>query len=127
MIIAYRNLRKHKLYSAINIFGLVAGAPYDIYLYAGHYAQTFTIDGVSKSLTANPYNVDQPSWVEGAQYVSFLGVIADGGAINIEIFNTAPTDTVVSGMQIQAVPVPGAVLLGMLGLSVVGVKLRKRT
>ncbi len=111
---------------AINIFGLDAGAVYDIYLYAGHYSQVFTIDGVSKSVTALGYNQDQPSWVEGTHYVSFLGVIAAGGSIDIEIFNEAPTDTVISGMQIQAVPVPGAILLGLLGLSVAGVKLRKR-
>ena len=32
----------------------------------------------------------------------------------------------IDDITVQAVPVPGAVLLGMLGLSVVGVKLRKR-
>jgi hypothetical protein len=110
---------------AINISGLVAGAPYDIYMYAGVWPQVFTVNGESKSLTATGYGQNYPNWVEGTQYVSFLGVIAEDGAINIEIYNTAPTDTVVSGMQIQLVPVPGAVLLGMLGLSVVGVKLRK--
>jgi hypothetical protein len=116
---------------AINISGLDVGTPYDIYLYAGYYAQTYTINGVPKSLTGAGYTLDQPSWTESVQYVYFPGVIAEDGAINIEIYNTAQadgqTDTVVSGMQIQQVPVPGAVLLGIFGLSVAGVKLRRRS
>jgi len=110
---------------AINISDLDAGLLYDIYLYAGYYAQTFTINGVSKSLTGADYTLDQPSWTEGTQYVSFLGVSPSGGSIDIDIYNTAPTDTVVSGMQIHAVPVPGAILLGILGLGVAGLKLRR--
>ena len=111
---------------AITVSGLDAGALYDIYLYAGYYPQTYVIDSISKTLTGADYTLDQPNWTEGIQYVSFLGVSAANGSIGIDIYNTAPTDTVVSGMQIQAVPVPGAVLLGMLGLSVAGVKLRRR-
>lgn len=111
---------------AITISGLDAGTVYDIYLYAGYYAQTYSINGISKSLTGANYTQDQPSWTEGVQYVSFSGISAADGSIGIDIYNTAPTDTVVSGMQIQAVPVPGAVLLGLLGLSVAGAKLRKR-
>jgi len=111
---------------AITISDLDAGLLYDIYLYVGHYPQTFTIDGVSKSLTAAGYNQDQSSWTEDVHYVSFLGQSpTGGGSIEIDIYNTAPTDTVVSGMQIHAVPVPGAVLLGMLGLGAAGIKLRK--
>ena len=34
--------------AAINISGLDAGLTYDIYLYAGYYGQTYTINGVSK-------------------------------------------------------------------------------
>ena len=113
---------------AIMISGLEAGLLYDIYLYAGHYDQTFTIDGVSKFMTADGYSQNQPSWTEGVHYVAFLGVApTTNGSINIAIYSTAPTDTVISGLQIQAVPVPGAVLLGMLGLSAAGVRLRKRT
>lgn len=111
---------------AITVSGLDAGALYDIYLYAGYYPQTYVIDGVSKTLTGADYTLDQPNWTEGIQYVSFLGISAANGSIGIDIYNTAPTDTVVSGMQIQAVPVPAAVLLGLLGLSAAGVKLRKR-
>lgn len=112
---------------AITISGLDAGLLYDIYLYAGHYAQTFTIDGTSKFVTAAGYSQNQPNWTEGVHYVSFLGVAPSiNGSIGIDIYNTAPTDTVISGMQIQAVPIPGAVLLGMLGLSIAGVRLRER-
>jgi len=110
---------------AVTISGLDAGALYDIYLYAGHYTQTFTIDGLSKLVTATGYDQDQPSWTAGVHYVSFLGVSAADGTIDIDIYNTAETDTVISGMQVQVVPVPGAVLLGILGLGAVGVKLRK--
>jgi hypothetical protein len=112
---------------ALTISGLDAGLLYDIYLYAGHYAQTFTIDGVSKYVSATGYDQNQPSWTEGVHYVSFLGVgPTTGGSISIAIYNTADTDTVISGMQIQAVPVPGAMLLGLLGLSAAGVKLRRQ-
>jgi hypothetical protein len=117
---------------AIVISDLDNGCLYDIYLYAGVWPQTFTIDSVSKYLTATGYNQDQPSWVEGTQYVSFLGVTATGGVI--DIYNTAPTDTVVSGLQIQAVsgscnavPAPGALLLGSLGAGFVGWLRRRRT
>ena len=118
----------------INISGLDASLTYNIYIYAGYYGQTYRIDGVDKSLTGTGWNDNQPSWVEGTQYVSFLGVNPAGGNLDIDVFNvgidTTPygdsPSTVVSGMQIQAVPVPGAILLGMIGLSVVGVKLRKR-
>ena len=129
---------------AINISGLDAGLQYNIYLYAGYYGQEYAICGVSKQLTALPsdpsdpfpaWDDDQPSWVEGTHYVSFLGVAATGGTLDIDIFDvglgtnpwrdSGPTGTVVSGMQIQAVPVPGAILLGILGLSSAGLKLRK--
>jgi hypothetical protein len=111
---------------AITISGLDASLLYDVYLYAGHYAQTFTINGVSKSLTAAHYDWNQPNWIEGVHYVYFPGISPTGGAININIFNTAPTDTVISGMQIQAVvPVPPAILLGMLGLGAAGVRMRR--
>ena len=125
---------------AINIAGLDAGLTYNIYLYAGYYGQRYTINGVSKDLTATPLGSpwgtgaegdDQGSWFEGIHYVSFLGVAPAGGTFDIDIFdlglNTTGlgAHTVISGMQIQAVPVPGAVLLGMLGLSLAGVKLRK--
>ncbi len=119
---------------AITISGLDASLQYNIYMYAGYYGQRYTINGISKELTGLDWNDDQPDWVEGTHYVSFLGVNPAGGAISIDIFDTGidttpfgdSPATVVSGMQIQAVPVPGAVLLGLLGLSVAGVKLRKR-
>ena len=119
--------------AAINVSDLDAGLLYNVYLYAGYYGQTYTINGVSKSLTGLGWNDNQPAWTEGTHYVSFLGVSPAGGTIDIDIFDTGidttpfgdSPATVVSGMQIQAVPVPGAVLLGMLGLSVAGVKLRK--
>jgi hypothetical protein len=110
---------------AIIISDLDAGTLYDIYLYAGHYAQTFTIDGVSQFVTAAGYNQDQPSWTDGVHYVSFLGV--DPACGTIHIYNTAPTDTVISGMQIQAVPAPGALLLGSIGAGLVGWFRRRRT
>ncbi|MBN2559332.1 MAG: hypothetical protein JXQ75_00175 [Phycisphaerae bacterium] len=46
-----------------------------------------------------------------------LIVFSDGGYDNVAIDN----------LQVAQVPVPGAVLLGLLGLSVAGVKLRKHT
>ena len=110
---------------AITISGLDPAGLYDLYLYAGHYAQTFTVGGVSKSLTAANYHQNQPDWVEGTHYVSFLGVTPTGGSIGIDIYNIAQTDTVISGLQLQAVPVPGAVLLGLLGLSAAGCRLRR--
>jgi len=111
---------------AINISGLDATLQYNIYLYAGYYGQTYVIDGVSKDLTGLGWNDNQPSWAQGTHYVSFLGVSPTGGSIDIDIYNTAPTDTVVSGMQIQAVPVPGAALLGILGLGIANWRLRRR-
>ncbi len=112
---------------ALTISGLEAGTPYDLYLYAGRWPQVFTVDGVSKTVAATGYSQNQPDWTEGIHYVSFLGVspTADG-LISIDIYNTAPTDTVISGLQIQAVPVPGAMLLGLLGLGAAGARLRRR-
>ena len=67
--------------------------------------------------------------------MSFLGIAATGTTLDINIFDSGlattswldagPGGTAISGMQIQAVPVPGALLLGMLGLSSAGLKLRK--
>ena len=118
---------------AINISGLDAGLRYNVYLYAGYYGQRYTIGVESRELTGLDWNANQPSWVEGTHYVSFLGVSPASGTIDIDVFDTGidttpfsdSPATVVSGMQIEAVPVPGAVLLGILGLSAVGVKLRK--
>jgi len=126
---------------AINISGLDPTLQYNVYLYAGYYGQRYTINGVEKELTAAPVGDpwgsgaegdDQPSWAEDTHYVSFLGVSPAGGTtIHIDVFDTGinttglGAHTVVSGMQIQAVPIPGAVLLGILGLSAVGLKLRR--
>ena len=110
---------------AVTIFDLDASALYDIYLYAGYYAQTYTINGDSKSLTGAGFDLHQSSWTEGTQYVAFMGVSATGGIITIS--NTATTDTVLSGLQIHqqgsgstaAVPAPGAFLLTGLGMGIV--------
>jgi len=50
-----------------------------------------------------------------------ISISLDGMTMHLEASNVLDNIRVV-----EAVPVPGAVLLGMLGLSVVGVKLRKR-
>lgn len=64
--------------------------------------------------------------------IGFFGVASDSPITTIRW--TSPitlggyqqVNTGIDNVQIGVVPVPGAVLLGMLGLSVVGVKLRKR-
>jgi hypothetical protein len=127
----------------INIAGLDAGLEYNIYIYAGYYGQTYRINGVDKDLTGADWNDNQPSWVEGTQYVSFLGLSPAGGSIDIDVYNIGTTsnpsypqaNTVVSGMQIQAVsaspgptpiPVPGAFVLGAIGLGMVGWMKRRK-
>jgi hypothetical protein len=119
----------------INIAGLDAGLAYNIYIYAGYYGQTYRINGVDESLTGLDWNDDQPAWVEGTHYVSFLGVSPTATTIDIDVFDVGiPTTkygahTVVSGMQIQAVsasggpvpiPVPGAFVLAAIGLGMTG-------
>ena len=122
--------------AALTISGLNAGSLYNVYLYAGYYGQTYSIGGVSKTLTGSGYNADQSDWEENKQYVSFLGVSPAATSLTINIFDTASTfssngtgtgNTVVSGMQIQqVVPVPGALVLGMLGLGAAGARLRRK-
>ena len=116
--------------AAITISDLDPTLTYNIFMYAGYYSQTYTIGVESKNVAGTGFALDQGSWTEGTQYVSFLGVSPVGTTITVGDV-VGPTNagygfaTVVSGMQIQAVPVPGAVLLGLLGLSAAGIKLRK--
>jgi len=56
--------------------------------------------------------VNQDYWIDTAIF---------GTSVTLDLFTNSSMDEV----RIVTVPVPGAVLLGMLGLSVVGVKLRK--
>ena len=62
-------------------------------------------------LTTTVFNLD-PSWINGLP-------------INVHVESSWGVEIETSTLTIQQVPLPGAILLGMLGLSAAGVKLRK--
>jgi len=75
--------------------------------------------------------------ISGNQWIWYTNWATDVSALSpLLVFNSPVTrlvfhddnqfDVGVDNLEVTPVPVPGAVLLGMLGLSVVGVKLRKR-
>lgn len=102
----------------------------------------YTIAGYGFHLDDNDeYNANithdgWPTFNDGGGLISFIDSV--WGATSVEIPPTYPTSSGASSihgvadyfdgpnMEFEAVPVPGAVLLGMLGLSVAGAKLRRQ-
>ena len=80
--------------------------------------------GVSLGTLTGTHGVSG-SWAGQTDSDRFYGASDMGGISRIHIMNSS-AGIEVDHLQYGVVPVPGAVLLGMLGLSVVGVKLRKR-
>ena len=139
--------------ATITLTGLTAGQLYDIVLYAGFYAQDYSISGQSITATINPVypggaSSSYPDWQSGEEYVVLASVVADSsGEVGIlvdPLSCTLPTSGIfcgsldsgsdtngyaeIAGMQIQAVPLPAAMYLfgtGLLGLA--GIAKRKKT
>ncbi len=92
--------------------------------------------GGNNEYNANFTHTGWPTFNDGGGLISFVDSV--WGASSVDMPPTYPTRsgaTTVHGvadyfdgpnMEFEVVPVPGAVLLGMLGLSVAGVRLRKR-
>jgi hypothetical protein len=125
----------------ITFTGLTANSAYNLVLYNGFYAQTYSINGQSAStdpIAASSGSNDFPSWTSGVEYATLSSVMSDGnGDLVITVtpydgsndFSSSPTDiwATVAGVQIQSVPLPAAVYLfgtGLIGLAVIA---RRRT
>jgi len=97
----------------------ITAVGFDTYLnrYGPATIQVENSDGWTSTTLAHDYTT-----------VGFFGVASSSPIATIRWTTTlgAVENTGIDNVQIGVVPVPGAVLLGMLGLSVVGVKLRKR-
>ena len=118
--------------ASFDILNLTPGEAYDLYLISSYWGTTYSASGVASESTAGPVMTPSP-FIEGQNYVLLEDVIANGaGQITVIASPAGGSSTWASigGIQIdgplQPIPAPGAVLLGMLGLSVAGVKLRKR-
>lgn len=125
----------------ITFTGLTANSAYNLVLYNGFYAQTYSANGQSAStdpFAASSANNDFPNWTSGIEYATLSPVTTDGsGNLVITVtpwdglndFSTSPTDVwaTVAGVQIQSVPLPAAAYLfgtGLLGLA--GIARRKK-
>jgi hypothetical protein len=120
----------------ITLTGLAAYTAYNVVLYNGWYAQTYSADGQSAAtdpVSGISANNNYPSWTENVEYAVLRAAVSDaGGQLVIQIapldglndFN--PYNSAVAGLQIQDVPLPSAFYLfgtGLLGL--VGLARRK--
>jgi len=120
----------------ITFSSLAANTAYDIVLYNGFFAQTYSITGQGISATTDPASASNNyPWTEGVEYAVLSSVMSDGSgnlAITITPFsgsnNANGVYATIAGLQIQQVPLPAAAYLfitGLLGL--VGIARRKKT
>jgi fibro-slime domain-containing protein len=123
-------------------FPVDEGLPYpsDPYYFAVHWEGQFYVAPGGETRTYS-MGSDDDSWffidnqlvldlggIHGMTYNNYTLTLA-GGWHDIDIFfaerHTSQSGFQLTGFDDAVVPVPGAVLLGMLGLSVAGIKLRK--
>ena len=110
----------------IMLTGLSANSTYNVVLYNGWYAQTYSADG--QSADTDPVsdisaNNNYPSWTEGVEYAVLRACVSDAaGQLVIQVApldgltDFDPPNSAVAGLQIQAVPLPTALYLFVTGL-----------
>jgi hypothetical protein len=124
----------------ITITGLSASTAYNVALYNGFYAQTYSanrgsVTGTTDPVAGNSANSDYPNWSEGVEYAVLDNVFSNSYG-NLVIHVTPwdgttdydPMNSAIAGLQIESVstsfpmivPVPAAAWLfisGLFGLS----------
>jgi hypothetical protein len=131
----------------ITFTGLTANSTYNLVLYNGFYAQTYSANG--QSATTDPFaassannDIDdifpEEGWTTGIEYATLSSVMSDGsGNLVITVtpldgdndFSTDLNDiwATVAGVQIQSVPIPAAFYLFATGLAgLAGIARRKK-
>jgi hypothetical protein len=127
----------------IAITGLSASTAYNVVLYNGFYAQTYSVSNPSGTASTDPVagvsaNSDYPNWTQGVEFAALDSIYSDSyGRLVIHVTpwdgatDSDPMNSAIAGLQLESisngfpasVPVPAAAWLfisGLVGLSGVG-------